>query len=120
MKIFLAHASAFDFRAKLYVPLRASALNTEHELLLPEEAGETWNTKDVIESSNVLVLDASAPSTGAGIEAGWAHAAGVPVIVIREKGSAPSTVVSFIAQGEFEYENAGDLVEKLSAALAAL
>lgn len=120
MKIFVAHASAFSFEAKLYEPLRSSALNTEHELLLPEEAGETWNTKEVIDGADVFVLDASLPSTGAGIEAGWAHAAGVPIIAIHEKGSVPSSVVSYIAAAEFEYEEGDDLIAKLTAALAAL
>ncbi len=118
MKLFVAHSSAFDFRTKIYGPLRASALNATHEILLPEEAGATWNTKEVIESCDIFVLDASVPSTGAGIETGWAHAAGVPIIVIHEKGSTPSTVVAYVAQVAFEYESPEDLVEKLGAALA--
>lgn len=120
MKIFVAHASSFDFEEKLYEPLRASALNTEHEITLPEERDATWNTKDVIESSDVFVAEVSLPSTGAGIEIGWANAAGVPIIAIHEKGSTPSTVISYVAQSEFEYEGADDLISKLDAALKAL
>lgn len=118
MKLFVAHPSAFDFRKKLYEPLRGSALNAAHEILLPEETGDTWNTKEVIESCDIFVLDASAPSTGAGIETGWAHAAGVPIIVIHEKGSVPSTVVAYVAKVAFEYESPEDLIGKLGAALA--
>lgn len=120
MKIFVAHASAFDYKKKLYEPLRDSALNAEHEILLPEEAGETWNTKEVIESADAFLLDASLPSTGAGIEAGWAHAAGVPIVVIHEKGSVPSSVVSYIAASEFVYDDADDLIAKLSGTLSGL
>lgn len=120
MKLFLAHASAFDFETKLYTPIRASALNAEHEFVLPEEANDLWNTKDVITSSDAFIADVSLPSTGAGIEIGWAHAAGVPIIAIHEKGSVPSAVISYVAQSEFEYEDGADLVSKLAAALAAL
>ena len=120
MKLFLAHASAFDFRKKLYEPLRTSALNTEHEIILPEERKEIWNTKEDIESCDAFVVDVSMHSTGAGIEMGWAHAGGVPIIAIHEKGSAPSSVVGYVATIAFEYDSPADLLAKLEEALKAV
>ncbi len=120
MKIFVAHASAFDFEGKLYNPIRASELSRAHEFIMPEEEKYkgTWNTKEAIESCSLLIADASVPSTGAGIEMGWANASGIPVIVIHEKGSLPSTVVKYLTDTILEYENGGDLAEKLANALA--
>jgi hypothetical protein len=120
MKIFVAHASAFDFEGKLYTPLRASELSKAHEFVLPEEEKYkgTWNTKEVIQSCGLLIADASVASTGAGIEMGWANASGIPIIVAHEKGSTPSTVVKYLTDTVIEYENPADLIEKLTAALA--
>lgn len=120
MKIFVAHASAFDYEQKLYAPLRAFAKAEGHEVVLPHEQGETWNTHDAIASSDVFILEASVPSTGAGIEAGWAHAAGIPIIALHEKESAPSTVVPLIARMVISYESQEDLVAQVSTALSSL
>lgn len=120
MKIFVAHASAFNFKENLYEPIRASELSRAHEFILPEEEKYkgTWNTKEVIESCGLLIADASVPSTGAGIEMGWANASGTPIIVIYEKGSTPSSVVTYLTDTVIEYENPTDLIEKLTATLA--
>lgn len=120
MKIFVAHASAFNFKENLYEPIRASELSRAHEFILPEEEkySGTWNTKEAIESCNLLIADASIPSTGAGIEMGWANAKGIPLLVIHQKGSAPSSVVTYLTDTVIEYENPADLIEKLTVALA--
>lgn len=120
MKIFVAHASAFPFEEKLYAPIRSSVLFMEHEFILPEEQkyNGTWNTKEEIEASDLMIADVSAPSTGAGIEMGWANASGTPIIALYEKGSVPSTVVKYLTETVIEYENGEDLVQKLSAVIS--
>ena len=37
MKIYVSHASGWDFRSGLYLPLRNSVLNREHTIILPHE-----------------------------------------------------------------------------------
>jgi nucleoside 2-deoxyribosyltransferase len=120
MKIFIAHASSFPYEEKLYAPIRASELARTHEFILPEEQkyNGTWNTKDAIKSCDVMIADVSAPSTGAGIELGWADAAGTPIIAIYEKGSTPSTVIRYLTQTVIEYENQVDLLIKIEEALS--
>lgn len=122
MKIFLAHASAFPFEEKLYAPLRASALSREHTFLFPEEQkyGGIWNTKEEIAKSDVLVVDVSVPSTGAGIEMGWAETFNVPIIAIHEKGSTPSATVSYVTTTVIVYDDSDDLISKLTPALDAI
>lgn len=120
MKIYVAHASGFDFRTKLYEPLRASALDTEHEILLPQEGPIEEITRDMLGQADALVADVSMPSLGVGIEIGWADSFSMPVIAIYEKGSTPSFSIDNAVTTRFEYENGEDLVEKLTAALAAL
>lgn len=120
MKIFVAHSSGFDFKAKLYAPLRASALNTEHEILLPQEGAVEEITRDMIKGCDVLVAEVSKPSLGAGIEMGWADASGVPVIAMVEQGVTPSFSIDNVVTQRFEYANGDDLVQKLGAALGSV
>lgn len=117
MKIYVAHSRKIDFRNKLYAPLRGSALNSEHEILLPQEGEVEEITRDMIKGCDALVAEVSAPSLGAGIEIGWADAFGVPVIAMSEKGATVSFSIDNAVTERFEYENAGDMLEKLTAAL---
>ncbi len=118
MKIYLAHSTHFDFKNKLYTPLRASALNSEYELLFPHETDTPPEiTRDMIKGSDALVADVSVPSLGVGIEMGWADAFGVPVIGIYEKGSTVSFSVDNVLRDRIEYENPEDLITKLTVVL---
>ncbi|HEX7651691.1 MAG TPA: hypothetical protein VF439_03180 [Candidatus Paceibacterota bacterium] len=120
MKIFVAHSSNFDFKPKLYGPLRASALNAEHEILLPQEGPVEEITRDMIKGCDVLVAEVTKPSLGAGIEMGWADAFGVPVIALYEKGATPSFSIDNVVTKRIEYENADDMLEKLADTLTSL
>lgn len=120
MKLFVAHASDFDFRAKLYEPLRQSPLNAEHEIILPQETGREAMTRELIAGCDALIIDVSRPSTGAGIEAGWASAAGVPIIAVYEIGSTVSNAITYVTPQVLSYESPADLVAKLTTALSAL
>jgi nucleoside 2-deoxyribosyltransferase len=117
MKIFVAHSSGFDFKNKLYQPLRSSALNTEHEIFLPQEREVEEITRDVIKNSDALIAEVSIPSLGAGIEMGWADAFGVPVIAMSEKGATVSFSIDNVVTERFEYESPEDMLQKLEIAL---
>ena len=120
MKIFVAYSSNFDFKTKLYAPLRGSVLNEEHEILLPQEGEIEEITREMINHCDAVVAEVSAPSLGAGIEIGWADAAGVPVIAIYEKDSNPSFSIDNAVSDRFEYENTTDMIDKLTEALKKL
>ena len=117
MKIFIAHSSNFDFKNKLYIPLRGSALNNEHEIFLPQEGKIEEITRDMVSHCGAVVAEVSSPSLGAGIEIGWADAAGVPVIAMYEKDAHPSFSIDNAVSDRFEYDNADEMLEKLAAAL---
>ncbi len=120
MKIFVAHASSFDFKNKLYAPIRESVLNTEHEFFLPQETGDEEVTLETIKNSDALVCEVSMPSTGAGIEMGWASAYGVPILGIYEKGSGPSTSIEYIAKTYSEYSSADEMIKIIKEFLSSL
>lgn len=117
MKIFVAHSSGFDFRTKLYEPLRSSSLNAEHEILLPQEGEVEEITRDMIKDCDALIAEVTMPSLGAGIEMGWADAFHHPVIAIYEKGSKSSFSIDNVVTDRIEYDGSEDMIQKIEVAL---
>lgn len=115
MKIFVTHSSNFDFESELYAPLRGSALAKKYQLIFPQESGVEKNTRDVIRECNVVLAEVSYPSTGSGIEMGWADSFQKPIICICKKGTEPSASLHRIAKALFFYSTAEELFEKLEA-----
>jgi len=113
MRIFVAHSSDFDFKSKLYEPLRASALNTKHEILLPQEEGKEVITREIIKNTDLLVAEASCPSTGQGIELDWADIFRVPIVCIFEKGAKISSSLHYVTDNFISYDDADDMLNKL-------
>ena len=121
MKIVVTHSSAFDFKKKLYEPLRNSALNSAHEIFLPHEDDNSENgSKEKIQNADVVLAEVSLPSTGQGIELGWANTFGKPIVCLHEKGSTPSSALRFVTNTFIEYESESDMLQKLESALSSL
>jgi len=114
MKIYFAHSSAFDFRKELYDPLRASALNKAHKIILPhEESDVPGNTRALIKTLDVFFAEVSYPSTGLGIEIGWAADTFLPIVCVYKKGSKPSSSLRAVTEFFIEYETPADLVARV-------
>ncbi len=62
-----------------------------------------------IEASDFLLIDLSEKGVGLGIEAGYAYAKGIPIIVIAQQGSDVSTTLKGIAQEIFLYRDTKEL-----------
>ena len=62
-----------------------------------------------IDSSNLLVVDLTEKGVGLGIEAGYAYAKQIPIVVIARKGSDISTTLQGIAGKLFLYDEFEDL-----------
>jgi hypothetical protein len=113
MKIFIAHSSSYDFRNELYIPIRKSSLNNDHEIILPQEKGKEVITKDIIKNQDLIIAEVSHASTGQGIELGWANIFDTPILCVYRKGSKPSNSLKFITDNFIEYSDPKDLVNKL-------
>ncbi len=68
-------------------------------------------TFDVIDSSQVAVIDLSEKGVGLGIEAGYAFAKGIPVVTIAKRGADISTTLRGISCEIFWYDDFSELVE---------
>lgn len=120
MKIFIAHPSDCDFETEIYTPLKNSALYKKHEFFFPHDFGFDKVTRDTIQEQDLLVAEVSSPSTGQGIEIGWATANNIPVACFYKKGTTPSGALPFVTKDIFEYTDEADMIAKLTEYLTTL
>lgn len=115
MKIYVTHSTAYDFNKELYEPIRRSTLNNLHEIALPhEKSEELFDTKKYLTNCNLVIAEVSYPSTGQGIELGWADAKKVPIICFYKKGTKPSGSIKAVSSKIFEYTDKKELIKKIS------
>lgn len=112
MKIYVSHSSEYDYKNKLYEPVKKSDLIKSNSFFFPHEQ-KIINSKEVISNSDLIIAEVSIPSTGQGIEIGWADSAKIPILCIYEKGSKISSDLKFVTDKFIEYENEIDMVTKI-------
>lgn len=118
-KIYVAHSKDFDYKNELYKPIRNSTLNKEFMIILPhEKSDELFNSKECIRKvCDAIIVEASYPKIGVGIEVGWADAYAVQIIAIYKKGFKLSESIKSVSKIVIEYESAEDMISKLGDAL---
>jgi len=98
MKIYISHSSGFDFKAELYLPLRNSILNKQHDLILPHEnSEEPYLIKDKLPEFDLILAEVSYPSTGQAIELGWVSMKRIPIACFYKKGSKVSSSLKTVS-----------------------
>lgn len=113
MKLYVLHASSYDYQTELYEPLK-QAFGEQHDITLPHSSsGNDKHSKETIQESDLVVADISYPSLGEGIEMGWAEAYGTPIVCIYREGSTPSATVRHICDSLLEYSDTDDMICKL-------
>ncbi|MDP6293441.1 MAG: nucleoside 2-deoxyribosyltransferase [Candidatus Woesearchaeota archaeon] len=68
----------------------------------------------IIDRSDMVMVEFSEKGVGLGIEAGYAHAKNIPVIVIAKENSEISNTLRGIAKEVIFYETPEELTEKMS------
>jgi hypothetical protein len=118
-KVYVAHAKDFDFKNELYLPLRNSSLNKEYEFILPHEHSEAlFSSKGFfMNTCDIIVVEASYPKLGVGIEVGWADAYNVPIITMYKKGFKLSGSIKPMSKEVIEYSSIDEMISKLGSAL---
>lgn len=115
MNIYISHSSKYDYINKIYEPIKKSDLFKEHKFFLPHEnKNKIINTKEIISNCDLVIAEVSLPTTGQGIELGWADYAKTPILCIYEKGVNISSSLNFITNKFIEYENIEDMVVNIS------
>lgn len=115
MKIFISHSSQYDYISKIYEPIENSIIYKNNEFIFPhEDKNKMINTKEIIESCDIMIADVSLPSTGQGIELAWADFAKIPIVCIYEKDAQISSALKFITNNFIEYANNDDMINKIT------
>ncbi|MFC1721559.1 hypothetical protein ACFL0Z_01450 [Patescibacteria group bacterium] len=116
MKIYISHSKDFDFQNELYQPIRTSALNTDHEITLPHEDSNSrhFNSKEYLPQCDLMIAEVSYPTTGTGIELGWADAFEIPIICLHKKDVKPPGSTRVVCKKFIEYDSAKELIDKIS------
>ncbi|MBI4023054.1 hypothetical protein HY375_02730 [Candidatus Berkelbacteria bacterium] len=111
MRIYVSHPSSIPCVDELYLPLEAIE---GHDFLFPHGPDlEKVHTKAVIDGVDLVLAEVSAPSTGQGIELGWADAAGVPVVAIHKEGVSPSRSIRRVTDQVRTYRDRDELVQQV-------
>lgn len=97
MKLYLTHSTSYDFKTELYEPIMASELYKLHQITLPHLTKEFINSKEVIAKADLILAEVSYPSTGQGIELGWAENFGKNVICFYKAGSKYSGALKVVS-----------------------
>ncbi len=113
MNIYLSHSGSYDYQFELYGPIKSSETIMKHHVIFPHD-GDNINSRDLIKHSDLLIAEVSLPSTGQGIELGWADMENIPILCIYKADSKPSSSIQFITSDFIEYKDVADLVSKLS------
>lgn len=111
MKIFVSHSTGFDYIELLYKPLKEFFNENAIGFILPEE--KQSNSKQAISSCDIFIAEVSYPSTGSGIEIGWADMLNKPIYFIYITGSKPSSALKYVSDKFIEYDDIEDLKVKL-------
>jgi hypothetical protein len=119
MNIYISHAGNYDYVSELYEPLKKSELFGAHRFFLPHESQNTdVAAKDELQQTDLLIAEASYPSTGQGIELGLANMLGVPIICFHRAETRPSGSLRFVTDTIITYNDTPDLLAKIAARLS--
>lgn len=113
MKILVTHSSGFDFENELYLPIKASSLYAEHTILLPQDGKRMVLTKEIIGDQDLIIAECSYPSTGQGIELGWASMLNVPILGLYKTDKTASRALSYVTDACIQCSNGTEMVEKI-------
>lgn len=116
MKIYFIHATSYpNFKDELYDALSHSDLNGNHTFIFPHQKSDTpINSKNIISESDLILAEVSYPSTGLGIELGWAEAANKKILCIYKAGSKPSQSIKEVSSDFIEYSDKTTMIDQIA------
>lgn len=113
MKIYVGHSTNFDYKNELYKPILESNLVNQNEFVFPH-LNNNYNSKEVIEQSDLFIAEVSYPTLGLGIEIGRAEMNNKNILCIYKADAKISSSLKYVNVDLLSYENEIDLVNKIS------
>ena len=113
MKIYVGHSKKYDYKNLIYKPLLNSKLAENSDFILPHASEETFNSKEIIEQSDLFIAEISEPSLGLGIEIGRAEIKGKKILCICNDENKVPTSLKYVNVDVIIYHNTEDMVNKI-------
>lgn len=120
MKIYVTHSRSWNYKNGLYLPIRQSPLNSQHEFILPHEfSDKPFPSRELILNGglNLILAEVSIPSTAQGIEIGWADSKEIPIAFLYQSGTKPSNALGKVSETFVEYINSIQLIDGIERAI---
>lgn len=115
MQVYVGHSTSFDYTNELYNPLRNSSLWEKCELIFPHDMqDEATDTKKIIMNCDIFIAEVSYPSTGLGIELGWASNAQCGILCLAKEGVKPSSSLKIICSDIITYTSNDSLIKNIN------
>lgn len=118
MNIYIGHSrDEFDYKRKLYNPIKSSFLNSDFNIILPHEKNELpYDSKEFFSSGcDFFIAEVSYPSLGLGMEIQMAADLNIPILCIYNSNSKKNGFNSLKTVNPvfIEYKNETDLILKI-------
>ncbi len=86
-----------------------------HQIILPHDnSPQPSNSKELIANCDLIIAEVSYPSTGQGIELGWADDLNISIYAIYREGFKYSSSLNLIAKAIDCYRNENQLLDVVS------
>lgn len=110
MIIYIGHSKDINYIEELYKPIKELATEPDTTFILAHEiSANSSNSRDFYTTIDLFIAEVSKPSTGLGIELGWAYDSQVPIVCISKKGSKIAGSLKSVTDSFFEYGTSEDL-----------
>ena len=113
MKIYIGHSNNFNFKEELYMPIIKSKLNEKVEFIFPHLTDKTFNSKEIIEQSDLFIAEVSRPSLGLGIEIGRAEMKNKRILCIYDEKFKAPTSLKYVNVDIWAYKDTDDMISKI-------
>ena len=118
MKVYVAHSTSFDYKNELYQPLKDLRLDGVEFIFPHDESTEPTNSKERMKEYDLVLAEVSYPSTGMGIELGWADMLGIPIVCIHKEGTKVSEAVKGVCREMELYIDTDELKRAIESLIA--
>lgn len=110
MRIYIGHSKEMNYVEELYKPIREFEKSTKHTFLLPHEKSSSSNNgRAFYNELDLFIAEVTMPTTGLGIELGWAYDNDIPIVCIYKKGAKVSNSLKSVTDKFYEYATVDEL-----------
>lgn len=113
MKIYVGHSREFDYMNELYMPIINSKLSKKADFIFPHMTDKTFNSKEVIEESDLFIAEVTYPSLGLGIEIGRSEMKNKKILCIYNEEKTVPSCLKYVNVEILSYKDSNDLISKL-------